>query len=371
MAKISEHNSYNIDDLVTVWKSGWQHLEKFADLQSPQKLESSGDKSKSPLQRIHLVVKDILCPYLGIGKYLNMPKTLPDYTVILNLAASSSRTVYKPVKHTGILGGYPLDSWAKDKAKLHRSLQKVTNAFAISDDYEQAFSKIATKKNLEIFKEHWSQQNCSWTNGEYLSVKIEPLLKKMMKWLGYGLKNKNRCEEAWWNCLWLIVEPIVETMLEIKKRISADIPVDEEHIRTLNYYISHGYPDIDFLWQNDGKHQLQIILRPHTPKMIINSPFEVMTVILLVQPAFVLAQALQENSKLQFVRECRAPSCGKRFYTGWKDATNCPGSQGGKKNKCSLEWNRYKRYLKKIGNEPETDWHKQQLNKDFLAYDKD
>ena len=368
MAKISEHNSYNIEDLVTAWESGWNHLEKYANFQYQQKLEGSGDKAKSPLQRIHLAVTDVLS-YYRVGKYLNVPQTLPDDAVILNLAASSNRTVYKPVKHTSFLGGYPLGSWAKDNVKLHKSLQKVTNAFAISDDYEQAFSKIATKKNLELFKEYWSQQDCrycSWANSECLSVKIEPRLKKMMHHLECGLSSKKKCQEAWWNCLWLFMEPAIKTMLEIRKQINADTPLYHEQIRTLDYYMSFGYPTTDSFMENEDKRKLQIILKPRTPRLF--SPFEIMSVILLVQPAFDLAQQLQNTfSKSRFIKQCHAPSCGKLFYTQDKRQLVCVGSRGNKRTRCALEWQQYRNWLKNLGKSPEKNWNNPKRMGEFLS----
>ena len=96
-----------------------------------------------------------------------------------------------------------------------------------------------------------------------------------------------------------------------------------------------------------------------------------LAIMLLVQPAFNLAQQLHSQcSKPRFVMQCRAPSCGRRFWTGRKNATNCPGSQGNKKNKCSLEWIRYRRYLLKTHKNPEKDWNNKQLQKDFISYDK-
>ncbi len=365
MAIISKYNSYNIDDLVTAWESGWQHLEKFTDLQSHQKLEGSGDKSKSPLDRVLLAVADVLNPYVGVGKNFKVPKTLPDYTVILNLATSNNRRLYRPVECKSLLCGYQLSSLVKGET-LRKSLQKVTNAFLSSDDYEQVFFKIATKNNVQKFKEHWSQQDCRWAKGEYFSVKIEPRLREIMNWLRHGLDSKAKCQEAWWNCLWLFMEPTIKTMLEIKKRINADIPLYQEQMKTLNYYISHGYPGIGVL-EDDGKHKLHIILKPHTPKMILNSPFEVMSVIILVQPAFDLTQQLQNKfPKSRFIRQCRAPSCGELFYTQRKVQVVCGGSRGNKKTKCALEWQQYRNWLQILSKIPERDWDNSKRKEEFL-----
>lgn len=365
MSEISEHNLYDIDDLVTAWELGWEYLEKYASNQCQYKLSDSGDDTKPPLERIHLIVRDILNPYVGAGKFLNVPKTLPDDEAILNLAATN-KTVYKPVKRTSILRAYSLGSWAKDKVKLRKSLQKVSNAFAESDDYEQAFSKIATKENVKIFNDHWSQQNCHWAKGEYLSVEIEKRLKGMMGWLKSGLSSKTKCQEAWWNCLWLFMKPRVETMFEIKEQIYIDSPLSTEQLNYLNYFISHGYPITDFLVEADGKRKIQIILKPHTPQMLLNSPFEVMSVILLVQPAFDLSQKLQsQHPEPTFIATCHAPSCWKSFYTQRKTQVVCGGSKGNIKTKCALEWQRYQYWLRILGKED--DWNVPMRQIEFLT----
>ena len=365
MSKISEHNLYSIDDLVIAGESGWKDLERFARLQYHYKLSNSGDDTKPHLERIHLAIKDILIPYVGIGEDL-MPKTIPKDTVMLNLAAT--KTVYKPVKLESLLTGYPLGSWAKDKVQLHKSLQKITNAFATSDDYGQVFSKIATKKNIEIFKEHWSKQDCRWAKGEYLTVEIGQRLKGIMKWLGYGLSSKAKCQEAWWNCLWLFMEPALKIMREIEKRIKADVPLYQGQIKTLNYYISHGYPEIVFFPEDDGKQKHQVVLRPHTPKMLLNSPFEVMSVVLLTQPAFDLSQQLQNTfSKARFIKQCHAPSCGKLFYTQRKTQVVCGGGKGNNKTRCALEWQQYRNWLNLLTDTtPERDWCNPRCIRDFL-----
>lgn len=367
MSKISESNSYSIDNLVTAGESDWKDLERFARLQCQHKLNNSGDETKPPLERIQLAVEDVLIPYVGIGKYLNIPKTLPHYNVLLNLASSNNRTPYVPLRPKTLLFQYRLGSWAKDKIKLCKSLQKVTNAFATSADYEQAFSKIATKNNLIIFKDHWSQQDCSWAKGEYLSVKIEQRIKNIMGRLEYGLGSKTKCQEAWWNCLWLFMEPFIETMRKIKKRINNNVPLYPEQIETLNYYISHGYPVTDSSVENDGKHKIQIILKPHTPMMILNSPFEVMSVLLLVQPAFDLSQKLQNTfSKPRFIQQCHAPSCYKSFYSYYNRQVVCAG-KGNKKTKCALEWQQYRNWLEILGKKPEKEWNNIERINEFLS----
>jgi len=382
-AEISDNGLYDIDGLCECWDSGWQEVAKLGQGQCPHKLKDSGDKSKAPLERVQLVVDEAFRSYDGLGKNLKVPKSIPPYEAILNLAASSPKKPYSSVKGKGatlmMLYSVVLGTWSKDKTKLRNVLEKVLRALETSGNYGEALSKIATKSNVTRFTDYWSGENVSWSKGEYLEHSIEPRLKEMVKWLREGLRGKQACEKAWWNCLWLYMRPTVETMLGIKKKIHDDTPLYGQAISTLNYYLQHGLlrigaTDVD----DDERHKIQTILRPHLRVQAGNSPFFVMSVCLLVPPAFHLAQRLQgAYHQPRYVRKCRAPSCGKVFHTGVKTATNCPGSNRGKKNECSLEWNRYKRFIKKISDpkvpkrnwNPDSDWDNQKLKEDFIAYD--
>ena len=404
-AEISGYGLYDIRDLIATWKRSWRELANLGYSLCPQELKNSADKTKTALERMLLVFEDALCPFVGIGKYLDVPKSCPDYYEILNLAASSNRKPYSPVVKTYYVGpeiiglfwtskgiprervGGKLGEWSENKRDLKKALLRAAKAFAASKTYGEALSKIASSKNRKRFTDFWShldeskvgdllsassnERNRRAATGEYLSCAIDGRLSGIMEWLGRGLTSKAACEEAWWNCLWLFIQPTVENMLDIEQRISERVPLHREQIETLDYYISHGYPTIDIAAVNERGYKIQIVLKPHTPKMILNSPFEVMAVILLVQPAFALAQLLQRAlSKPRFISQCRAPSCAKLFYTGWKNATACPGKGQLPKSSCALEWVRYRRWLLKTGRDPERDWDDEQLKKEFISYNK-
>ncbi|MCK4294287.1 MAG: hypothetical protein KAY65_13905 [Planctomycetes bacterium] len=377
MAEISEHNLYDINDLVAKWEKGWRELAKFGKAVCPLKLENSADRSKPPVDRILLAFQDVLDPFFGIGKSIGIPQFCPDSTEILNLVASSSGKPYEvSARGTTLLTmeWYRLGAWSKSKPRLRKVLDKVTNAFATSESYQEVLRKIATKGNVRRFRDFWSQRDACWSKGEYLSHKIEPRLKSIMRWLECGLNSKQACDKAWWNCLWLYMEPEIEAILAIKKQVDTGTPLWREQIDKLKYYMPYGYPGLSVLTEDDaGAHRIHVALKPRITEIMTKwSPFKVMSIALLVQPAFMLAQQLQDffPKKPRYLRQCRAPSCKKWFYTGRKDATNCPGSRGGKKNKCSLQWNRYKRYLQKVGNNPEKDWHNEKLQEEFISYDK-
>lgn len=401
MNEISEHNSYNIDDLVNVWGSGWQHLEKFAKLQSSYELKESGDKSKHYLERLLSVLDEVLSTIHGIGLSFDAPEPCPSYIELLNLAASDSNNPYTPVikpvyEDPGIyVIGFAistsksiarraysnrLGSWSKDKRKLKKTIKKLTAAFSKSKNIEEVFLNIADKKNIQLFTEIWAKQDFQtswltkqfWAEKDYLNAKINPKISKFMRWLEYGTKSKNAFEEAWWNCLWLYINPTIDLMLDVKKQIDEDIPIYREQINTLDYYLSFGCPTIYLSKDDNGAFKAETILKPKETELnrLGWSPFLKMSIILLVQPAFDLTQKLQCSfSKPKFIVRCHAPSCGKLFYTQRKSQVVCGGSRDGRKTKCALEWQQYRNWLKTLlpTTKPEQIWDKPKRIKEFLS----
>ena len=370
MSEISDYNLYNIDDLCVYWESGWRELARLGHRQCPHKLTDSGDKSKTPLQRVLLAIDEMWCPFLGLGKNLKVSKSLPAYEVTLNLAASSNQKPYSPLKreHVTVMAmySYSLGTWARNKTKLEKTLQKFTDAFATSRNYKEAFSKIATKNNITRFTDYWSQQDVGWSKGEYLEYSIEPRLKKMMEWLQHGLGGNEACEEAWWHCLWLYMQPTIEMMLEIRKKIRANTPLYKQQIDTLDLYLENGFISIGIIQDDDDKHKVQVILKPYLRSG--SSPFYVMSVVLLVQPAFDLAQELHQSfreSGPRFLRKCHAPTCGKWFYTKDKRVILCRSIVNGKSTKCRLEWTQYTRWLKSMNKDPAKYWDHPNLRELF------
>ena len=378
MAEISECNSYNIDDLVTAWKSGWQHLERFAKLQSSYEPKKSGDKSKTISERVRLTLNELTDPHFTVGRRMKVPKSGPYSDAILNLAASSKEQPFKyEIGNTFLTRHWYLNSpgaWVEDRVQSEKILRKVAKAFATSDSYGQALSKLASKDNIQRFFGYVNDAySCfsDYSQEKYQSHKIEPLLQEAMRWVESGPKSKAACNEAWWNCLWLSMKSTVDLMLDVKRCIDEDIPICFDKIDRLNYYIAFGCPEITLRKQDNGAFKSEIILRLKESQLdrLNLSPLTAMSVILLVQPAFVLSQKFQQSlTEPRFFQQCHAPSCGKGFYTHRKIQVVCCGSTRGKRSKCLLEWVRYKRYLEKIGEEPMRVWSDETRKAAFLKY---
>jgi len=377
MVEIAESNLHDIDDLVEKWKAGWRELAKFGNQICPTKLEGSADRSSPPVTRILFAFQDALSFVHGIGKSVGIPVFFPDSDKILDLAASDSRHPYKPkvVKPTflGVIttGGA---TWRESEGKQKQVLQKTTNAFATSATCEEALYKIATKSNVKRFLEFWSQQEanvCRWAGGEYLNYRIHPRLKKIMEWLEYGLRSKQACDKAWWNCFWIYVEPDVEMMLSIRKRIETRNPLLSEQLQRLGHYMAFGHPRLEMVRENEeGAHRIHVMLELSLKKQQeLSSPFSLMALSLLVQPAFVLAQRLQDFYKKapRYLRQCRAPSCGKWFYTQDKRKILCQSLVDGISTNCRNEWTQFRRYLKALNKDPEKEWDNSKRKDEFLS----
>lgn len=300
---------------------------------------------------------------------MEVPESLPDLPAILNLAASSTKKPYEPTRR-GLLRSPSLGEWAKDATKLKKTLGKFTNAFMTSASYEKVFFAIATKQNVRRFLDYWSREDCRWSKGEYLTCKIGSRLAKTMKCLAYGLRGSKSCEKAWWHCLWLIGEPVIQDALTIKQRIEDDIPLTSGQLHFLDHYLSLGQPCIKILWEDDRKLRIPTLIKPRPLKDPESAPFEAMFVRLLVYPCFELAQELQKKfSKPRFVRQCHAPSCNQTFYTRRRDAKCCPRKVAGRRSSCKAEWESYRRWLQNVYTDkmPENIWNDDDLKQEFLA----
>jgi len=369
MARISEYDLYDIENLFTYWNSGWHHLAHVGERQCPHKLAGFGDKSRSPLERVRSAIDEVFPPCSVLGKNLKVPDSIPAYDAVLNLAASSNKEPYGPAKFMysassrfGLLGSVirsvRLGPWAEDEKEWQKTIENILKALATSSTYGEAFTKIATnEKNLARFMEYWSAQPVLWSKGEYLEASIGPRLREMAKWLQRGLRGKEACEEAWWNCLWLYMQPTVETMLGIREKISADMVLYREEIDTVESYIAHGLLRLGMIPDGD-KFKVRMVLSPYLRQVTDGSPFTVMSTALLVPPAFDLAQKFQNTfPESRFLQQCHAPSCRKHFYTQRKNQVVCGGSRGHEKTKCALEWKSFRAWLKALGKDPDRDWY--------------
>lgn len=381
MLLINDYNYSDINDLVETREKGWRELAKLCNRLNLK--ASMGDVVDSSLHECfriidgfgQMFVHSIGCR-LGYSYFLfkfdsgksiewhlcrSLRDEIKDFkskTEIIQLRNLLSKFLKVFLSHDTL------------KGTLDEAIPKPPDAFSIPRNidnyfcYEFKFSMGKKDHRVEFSLATNNKGNLE----KGLSTKIEKRWFDAVKWLIKGLGSQRACEEAWWNCFWLAMKPQVEELLEIKKHIIGDVPLSSEQLNTIDRYLYYGRPRGKWFYEKDYSQSYKIVLRPYVgPSHLFDKAINA----LLCQPAYVLARQLEnKHSKGRYVRQCRAPSCGKSFYTGRKNANACPGSKGDKKNECSLEWVRYKRYLLKTSNNPEADWDNNNLKKQFIEYDK-
>jgi len=377
MPEIGKWSLYDVDDLIQAWECGWREFAQLGEnLCLPR---SSAFARLCPPMDVSDRIVDGFCEIYSDMLRSHSIHPLWDGQIFLALAATPKNQSFP--KRPDSSRPFPRDfefmrynPWDGKEARTRKAelarrkvVGRVTSAFANSTTVEEAFSKIGTIKQRKEFMEYCGQFKVQ----KEMAAEIRGHWAKAMKWLDYGLTDETACEGAYWSCVWCYLESDVEVMLEIKNRIDGDVPLTDDQYNLLNKHMSSGYPQGYRVrhWSDRGE-TYELVLEQVSVK-VEETELAITATQVLAQPAFSLAGDLQRSwSKPRFVRKCRAPSCGKAFYTGRKNATACPGSQGDKKNKCGLEWIRYKNFLRKTGKRPETDWDNKQLQEEFISYDK-
>jgi len=365
--KINEE-AYCIEDLIQICReSKWEELTKLADtfsLACDEGTVCSDGSTKQVRYDIRRLLDSLVlksCPDLI------RPRHGYSEVELLGLVAAPDGK-YSPSSPSKYLPrGRDSGGSAKDDSKLETILRKTTKAFATSETLEGVLRKVSSTGNYKRFMKDFTEYHSKEEWEKYLTIKITPECKYLMGSLYKGLSDRAACEKEWWNRATVFFKPLIQILLEIKKQIDVDTPLKKDQIEMLNIFMGFGRAFGRIIHDDQGE-TYELVLMSNSYE---REPCSMSVVSdLLVQPAYALARKLeQKHSKPRFVRQCRAPSCRKRFWTGRKNATNCPGSPNGKKNDCSLQWNRFKRFILKIGKNPEKHWDSEKLQQQFIDYD--
>lgn len=240
------------------------------------------------------------------------------------------------------------------------TLGKVARALAESHTIEEAIISFAGKQNCEALG------RIDQFFGQWRHTTIHPRWNRAYRWVYQALDETVSEEKSWWNCARLVTEKDLRCLSIVEDKITRDQPLSDKEDDVLNEYIGYGHPVVFPDVRSEGGETYDMRLEVDQFYMNMRDLNRVAT-LLLVPPAFQLAKELiAKCSRPRFKKQCRAPSCGKWFWTGRPNATNCPGSDGNKKNSCSLEWIRYRRYLTKLRKDPERDWDSEEPRQSFL-----
>lgn len=391
-AIISNTEIYDIDDLVRLWEKDWREVAKLLLGKYPEDCTSEylrlrrreGNFCPNYLWRdadfisVWLYFKHIFRSFCKAHMYSIGVESLLVLAVAGKKVSLADAFEFSSKKHPAIriykaeeiytpLKKLSFRAKKNDFAYGCKVIRKLIRIFISSENWSDVLTTLATKENQQLFLRDWSYNN-ETSKTEILAQRIPLAAKKAMKNVIDLLDNKVTPDEAWWKSVCLAVEPRIEKMLEIKHDIDKDVPLTNEQFMFLNEHSLCGSPKIELFKDQDGRTSSKLVLVVAKPERT-DGYLNIIATALLVQPAFLLAQQLQSNEP-RFEIICHAPSCGKRFYAGRKDANACPPTKNKRlKSICAKEVLRYKGYLRKIGESHEIDLSNEKLKQDFIAYD--
>ncbi len=343
MAKISDLNSYDFEFINSIWeKQGWKGLFKFCTGLGFYRNKSTygDDKNKTYL----------ICE--SVDEIFNEIDNLD----IEDFIATAIKTEKKGEKRAALFAKSIDVKWGKNI----RILEKILEALSKSKTIEEAINYIGSKKIYE---------KVALRHTKITNILIEETLHGAFAWLLKALKNEISEEEAWWNCAWIFIKNAMNELLRIKKLAEVHYPLSSDDIALLNNFYWEGHPVLQNIKDEKGMLHFETSLGVNV-NMINLYDLHKVTIAALAQPAFLLSQLLAEQySSPKYEKVCRSPYCQATFLTARENATSCPGNRGNKKSKCALEWIRYKRWLEKIGRNPEENWQDQNLQKKFISND--
>ena len=257
------------------------------------------------------------------------------------------------------------ESFLKSKKK---KLKKIFTSLEKSDSFYAVVTDLGNPDQaLDLFK---IAEELGEIDVDPKKVKIPSHIKKISSLLKNYVTDENYedLSTAYWECNRYAMLPVFAKMKIVKKKLDDKQIIDEDGFDCLNKYLLYIHPFVQLQPQNEGM-LMDVFMRPVVPFPEIQNRYDCLPEQLLSVPAYLLAREIEEKlPKPYYVRQCSAPSCQKEFVTGRKNAKVCQGSNSRKKNKCSLEWTRYSRWLKKTGKNPEKDYSKLHLQKQFLQH---
>ena len=236
-------NDYDIDYLVTTWEHGWEELAELGNKLDIRPYYSSFGYSGA------CISKQILEGFISIDMCMSPESRWPyDFCTLslLHLAAIPKWKTYSEQAYEKYMPKSKHDGGSeKEDARLRRLLKKVMTILRDSKTLEEAFDKIGTRQNREKMITKYIN---SWefTGGPTISekdirdgfqVKLEGPWYNALDLFIEGLKNERACEEAYWNCVRLAAEPMINEMQEIKRLIRMYFPRANEKHEFLDYYV--------------------------------------------------------------------------------------------------------------------------------------
>ena len=357
----SEKHCDSIDDLDRIGKKGWRTFKKHCNQLGFFRNKEFGLISLHPVTPIWLTATEIYNEIREGSNHCGQP----EFRSILPLAAFSKRD-YSKKKYYDIYHSLPTDQEKPSGGRLKKALEKTLNILTNLEPSDELAASVLTPENYKRYQNDLPDNHREPIIDE-VSLKIDKRWRECFKLLLDALRGDITEDEAWWNCAWLYTVYLMDKLKKINANIRSNTPLTDEQVDYLNGFIQFGQPRGRIVLDSKGRETYEVSLSAQSTP-IHDDRLEQVASAALIQPAYRIAKDAEKSMprKPRYRRTCRAPRCGKVFYTGRSDATACPGSKGHRKNKCALGWTAYSRWLQKIGRNPKKDWDEQELQQLFL-----
>ena len=171
------------------------------------------------------------------------------------------------------------------------------------------------------------------------------------------------------NVYWMLVHFYLQRQVKHLAAIKANceetpLTTEQANLLTVGIASVRWALDVDLSTNNSWRFKLCPLVTDE--RLFPNQFHEITTSVMLSSPACMeiakLIEALRSQSHHRYIRRCRAPSCGRLFYTARSNAAVCPGKRW---KKCKGEWDSYASKLKKWLYNPQEIWDDDCLKEKF------
>lgn len=362
MARVQSDIKYSLSDLSAACRGTWAEFASWADPRLP-----------SPPHR----VSDSIWRFRhGYHQHRSARRWLAereDWRQVILQAIESCESqmrgvfgpddyeVVKPTKgldrYSGRITIITLDT-CKDESPLRRSSlirDLVDTVFDDVDSLDASLAGAITRMQAEI------EAGVLSKTGEWLLAELDLLR--------MGLQGSEMVERAFWTTLKVRLLLDIRWMQEFDRRVKKSLVPDGVLVTRLSGLLSGGNVQLTVTRSEHGKSTVSNIFGVDLAELSDAGVFFVYRKALLSPLAFQLAVQWEASQDWpRWAVQCRNPMCGEIFYTGRRNVRTCSRSPGsGRRSKCKAVWDAYRKWLQKIGAEPEEAWQDKELASQFIA----
>jgi hypothetical protein len=347
MAEIQSYYEYLLDDLVEAAELPWREFAEWADERMPEPYDVNTSLSRFS----HGYHNPCNSGYPGPDKFATWQNMAVDmaYHTFHSILWGRAGELLEEVtgienNHRDLLSGNPAALYKMDQA-IKQLVENLRYGREIENPSLREAAGVRRSSEVPIKQEHLQE----------------------LRWARWCLRGEWNHERAFWVQVRNAVREELPMYCSIDEAIREKVPLSDEQHQTLFDCTQHGVVRPITLHGESAEVSVRICLEPLWGHMNMDD-VTIRAQALMVPIAYQLSvQWSQSMPWPRYVIQCRNPQCGKRFYSGDQKAVACPKAVGETgKSSCKRTWDAYRKWLADIGSDPDLDWNKDDLKRDFL-----